>query len=190
MTPRLQNIASHRIVLRLIEHKLRTPLIVYHTDLSPAYLRELYKEMHGESPKAGRVPEAQNILSSRMRVIEASLLMNLYLRYADREGARRAIQIEPLVDAYDAYLQIRAGMADKNLLDINEAWVLARQYRSEELSASRCAPCAAVFFTVPDQKVETNCPACGVQAGAGGAADEPEGETSWTDVHGQVVLAF
>lgn len=154
-------------VLPLIAMKLRTGFLVHTTKLKPARLRALFKEVHGgESPRSGLLPEPEGIMSTRQRVIEASTFMALYRRF-EGEEAQRKIDLGAFTRAYMMYMEMRsiAGFTDRSVVDINECWILVREYRQgpTKLQIRACRGCGAEYAYVTTQDLVGDCPCCGTK---------------------------
>jgi len=161
---RLDEHSNMALAIALTERKVRTSIIEMETNISATKLRELYREIHsGVSPVPGPSPNSDTILATRKRVVEASIVMNLYVRRT-RNGAYRTIDAWALLSAYDDYIEHRAeaGLDDARPLSVSEAWLLARELRSKKLELRPCS-CGCRYAVLENQCLKPNCPVCGAE---------------------------
>lgn len=147
----------------LIKYGFRTTIIALDTGLPTHTIRRLYKEVTGNSPGPGQLPESDAIVKSRRALVEGSLLMALYVNIGG-ESVYKKLNIDALMKAYDAYLVAReeADLPAENpwkKLTINEGWVLARDLRSKLASLHKCR-CGSLYLTVSQQRIQLKCPIC------------------------------
>jgi hypothetical protein len=153
---------QYQLARRLIGAGMRTKIVAAHTGLSDDRVRELWRKTHGRSPRSGPMPELHNMLRTRGRLVEGSLLLALYLHY--HEAEEQAVDIRAILKAWEKWTALRDGYMDGyNCLTINELWLLARLYRQGELQRHRCGAykCGFVHLEHPDIN-EPGCPVCNI----------------------------
>lgn len=150
----------------LIRRGYRTKIVYLETGVPQAKIRSIHKELFGRSPWSGQLPEAERILNTRVRAIDASLLIHLY-RKVYHLKAEAQIDIDALSMAHDAYKSLREewGMLSaRDPIDVNEAWVLARDLRSRHLVTSVCPTCGFHYVWSVTQERTPSCPTCSLSA--------------------------
>ncbi|MEA3413575.1 MAG: FlhC family transcriptional regulator [Pseudomonadota bacterium] len=137
--------------------------------LAISAVRKFRKILRDDRPCSGALPESASILRSRQTQIEATMLVLIYRRYGGGD-VHRSTNVRALLDAYRSYVSLRKdlrGAPPRPLLDVNEAWVLARDLRTGELMTERCPSCATEYVRahLHAQRVAPGCPVCGIRYG-------------------------
>jgi uncharacterized Zn finger protein (UPF0148 family) len=142
------------LAVALLRHQARIPLVAAATGLPEPSLLVLYRDLHGQSPVAGQLrASASAVLRPYRRHLHATLFAALYQRLAGesdpRQDARRLLQ------AYERYR--RLAPADPYGIDINTAWVIARDLRTRWVTLRRCPRCTSPYLMTADS---ISCPFC------------------------------
>ena len=145
----------------LIKFGFKTNIVVQNTGLSSNLIRILYKEVQGESPKAGQLPSPASILSTRHSLAHASILITSYIEINENQLIR-TVDINRLVEAYKSYcerLNKINSIDHSKKLTVNESWVLVRGLMSKLISIHQCQ-CGEKYLTTPKQRTLPVCPFC------------------------------
>ncbi len=153
--------------LALIELGFRTSIVHLETNLPTGRIRDLFHGWHGLAgsslkPSSGSLPESDTILKTRANNAEGTLFVLLYLRFAG-DGAKHCINIDAIIKAHRLLTGNRArfgAVFTNQPLDVNQAWVLARDFRSDTLKLRRCIHCSAPYLVVDHQHNQPKCPFC------------------------------
>lgn len=149
--------------VRMARCGFRSAIIRVQTGLTRKQVASLRKRLGIVGPaESGPLPQAQSILSGKGRAMEASLFMLNYLYLA--KTPRNEVDIDAVIAAHDQYLHchvgIRGGQADlDNLLEIDDAWVVARDYRAQEVIMRSCNGCHIQFVSSVHDSRQC-CPIC------------------------------
>lgn len=145
--------------LTLIRCGFRTKIIEHATGLRMKIVRQLYKEIWGCSPTPGMLPQSVNVVKSWDRLAQASLFADVY-HGLHGSAIYRQVDIAHVLRAYRAYAMLHAQMALSNqLLDINAAWVIARDLRAGTARLTRCK-CGYPTMLLAHQHKRMLCPIC------------------------------
>lgn len=145
--------------LTLIRCGFRTKIIGHATGLRMSIVRSLYKEIWGCSPSPGMLPQSVNVVKSWERLAQASLFADLY-HGLHGSVIYRNVDITRVLRAYRAYAMLHTQMAlPKHPLDINTAWVIARDLRAGTAMLTRCY-CGYPTVLLPQQHKRMLCPIC------------------------------
>lgn len=154
---------STSLDVRMARCGFRSAIIRVQTGLTRKQVASLRKRLNIVGPaESGPLPQAHSILSGKARAMEASLFMLNYLYLA--KNPRNDVDIDAVIAAHDQYLHchvgIRGGQADlDNLLEIDDAWVVARDYRGQEVMMRSCSGCH-IQFVASVQDSKQCCPIC------------------------------
>lgn len=152
--------------LTLIRCGFRTKIIEHATGLRMSVVRHLYKEVWGCSPTPGMLPQSVNVVKSWERLAQASLFADVY-RGLHGSTIYQHVDITWVLRAYRAYAVLHAQMALPNhALDINTAWVIARDLRAGTALLRRCR-CGYPTVLLPQQHKRMLCPICQAPVRAG-----------------------
>lgn len=145
--------------LTLIRCGFRTKIIEHATGLRMSVVRHLYKEIWGCSPTPGMLPQSVNVVKSWERLAQASLFADVYHRLYG-SVVYRDVDITRVLRAYRTYAMLHAQMAlPSQLLDINAAWVIARDLRAGTARLTRCK-CGYPTMLLAHQHKRMLCPIC------------------------------
>lgn len=147
----------------LVKAGMRTAIIAIEADMSRKQITAARKrfQIRGNS-ESGPLPQAENILGSRALTLEASLFMQAYLSIAQQPKVR--VDILSVLAAHDHYLDCHAGIRDGKIdtdciLDLDRAWVLARDFRTMEVGMRTCHDCRIEFVATFNDRRRA-CPIC------------------------------
>lgn len=151
----------------LVKAGFRSAIIRLHTGLTRKQVTSLRKKLGVCGPsESGPLPNAESLLVKRPVSLEASLFMLAYLITAEKP--REAIDIHAVMAAHTQYLDshssLRGGNMDlENILELDDAWLVARDYRSQEVTMRTCNSCHVEFVASINHRRHA-CPLCdGVQ---------------------------
>ena len=128
-------VAAQARAVQLIQMGFRTKIVHLETGVHPRALRRFYREHFGRTAPPGMLPEVERITSNRATTEEATLLLVIYQRL--HPDADRKLDVDKLCTAYRFYMNLRPEACGK-ALDINEAWVLARDLKAGRLKLAAC----------------------------------------------------
>lgn len=155
---------------QLIRAGLKNSVITLATGISRQALQAIRTEVPSPLSKAqlsGALSSPYRFLSTRRRLIEASLFMSLYDKMAD--APRESVDFQALMRSYAMFREFFEYTNPKNsdVMDINDCFVLAREYRTSQDSVGLhdCGTCGATYITVQNQRVcreelGQQCPMC------------------------------
>ena len=160
--------AIHRFdtAVDLIERGLRISIVSHLTGLHPKTLRALYRELQGRSPPSGPLPSAAAILTTRTAQAMASLFALCY-RTVGGTGIFDQLELQALLTAYELYRELVEALlseiSPRNPLDINAAWVLARDLHTGAVYFRECSHCAVQFLCALESLSPPDCPICALR---------------------------
>ena len=163
---RLERHARLQQAIVLIERAMRTSIVARITDVAPGVLRELYQEIHGRRPAPGQLPSTSGILRSPRSQASASVFAALY-RVFGGEAVHEAIDLDALLSAHRLYLEQIASVAGYGELgkpiDINQAWVLARDLTTGMTAFRFCGRCNIRYLAADFSRTALRCPICALK---------------------------
>jgi len=152
LTP--EELENSRVAHELIRLKLRVPIVHYLTSIHPKPLRLRWRQLHGESPPNGKLPDSvRPFITSTKAQANLSSFVGLYNRLDDGDG--RTVTAAMLLSVWEVQ-----GLLGKDSLDINAAWYAIRDVRSRIVGWQRCARCQATFIYEPNVSHARSCPFC------------------------------
>ncbi len=169
---KLEIIEKRELGVTMMKAGFKNNIIEIATGLSNNMIRVLREELSKkegedyESNSYGQLRISSRIVDNRRRLIDGGILLEAYLKMA--ENADRIVDYENLMRAHgfymEAHLDVYGNMVQP--LDINEAYVLVRDYRSKDGSIllHRCS-CGSNYITVVDQRISYGCPICSMDDG-------------------------
>lgn len=146
----------------LLQCGFRSPIVVIETNLSSSTVRDMAKIVSGgKRASSGPLPSPNYFISSMAALTEASLFVSMYRAIGGPE-ITETINIDDLVRAHRLYLELRELHMDKDRepIDINRCWVIARDLRSDLAWVRRCEEDGAYYLLVNGQRVASTCPWC------------------------------
>jgi len=148
---------------RLVKSGLRTIILVSQTSMKRKQITAIRKQLGLRgSADSGPLPHSETILGSREMILEATLFMNSYLMIA--ENPAECIDNLAVISAHSHYLEchgsLRGGAVDQEIyLDLDRAWVIARDYRAMNVTMRACKSCHTEFVASSACR-RFNCPLC------------------------------
>ena len=152
---------------KLIKAGFKTSIIVNDTGLKPDYIRCLSKELNDVKLKGGQLPEAKTILNTHFASIEGFAFLSTYLNLTSKRITSH-LDLEELTQAHQLYIKIRnqcelCSSSNTSAIDINEAWVLLRNFMINSIVFHRCRHCFNYFVIPSDKQHNATCPFCYLQ---------------------------
>ena len=155
--PALRPRQAEDLALRLLARGARTKIVGTHTGLSAYVLRSLRKDLGVTHAANGPIPyPGGGGLACRETQIHLSLFAAAYCRIGGNGVAAR-IDIDAVIGAYDLYRRSIAGTAR---LDINAAWLVARDLHSHWARLVHCPSCAVAYLAWDSAGTPPTCPYC------------------------------
>ena len=152
--------------VELIVRGMRLSIVSQVTNIPLKPLRSLHREILGRAPTAGPLPSTCRIFATRSAQASASLLAALY-RSAGDSGIYDRIDMTALLSAYDLYRELLAvavsPASSVKRLDINQAWIIARDIRTGAAYFQACRHCHIRFLSAADARSPPNCPICALR---------------------------
>lgn len=148
--------------LELLTKGFRSPIVVIETNLSSSTVREMAKILSGgKRASSGPLPSPNYFIASVTALSEASLFASIY-RSVGGVGITESIDTNALIKSHDLYLEMRAlyFVQEKDPLDINKCWVIARDLRSNMAWLHKCVEDNSYYLLVEGQRLPSCCPWC------------------------------
>ncbi|HCF3016936.1 TPA: hypothetical protein NIB55_004177 [Pseudomonas aeruginosa] len=148
---------------KLVKSGLRTIILVSQTSMKRKQITAIRKQLGLKgSADSGPLPHSETILGSREMILEATLFMQAYLLIA--QNPAESIDNLAVISAHAHYLEchgsLRGGAVDQDVyLDLDRAWVIARDYRAMNVSMRSCNTCHTEFVASSVCR-RFNCPLC------------------------------
>jgi hypothetical protein len=150
---KLAAIQHFDMAVALIRRGMRLSIVSRVTSIHLKQLRSLHREIHGRGPTAGQMPSTQSILATRSAQATASVLAALY-----RSTVGSGIYDQIDMTAHNLYRELLEVVVPPTspvrLLDITQAWVIARDLRTGAVSFQECRPCHIRFLSAGDAPPE------------------------------------
>jgi hypothetical protein len=152
----------------MIKAGFKNAVIESGTGVSNSMIRSLRSELNldpDSSVHSGQLKIAGRIVDNRRRIIDGGIIITSYLRLA--EDGRRNVDFNALIEAHKFYLETHKDIYGNffNPLDINESFVLVRDYRSRNGSILlHSCKCGAQYITVAKQRMVATCPICSLES--------------------------
>lgn len=150
---------------KLVMAGFRSIIIRTETGLSRKQVQCLRNRLNVQGPgESGPLPYSESILLQRSRAAEATLFMLNYLNIVNNPDPTCGMDILAVVAAHKTYVEnhgaLRGGRVDLDcFLEIDDAWVLARDYREQVVTMRPCKTCFIKFVT-SIHHTHSNCPLC------------------------------
>ncbi len=148
--------------LTLLTKGFRSPIVVIETNLSSSTVREMAKIISGgKRASSGPLPSPNYFISSIATLGEASLFATIY-RSIGGKSILSSIDTDALIKSHELYLEMREIYfpTEKNSLDINRCWVIARDLRSNMAWLHKCPDDNSYYLLVEGQRLPSCCPWC------------------------------
>ena len=152
--------------VELIIRGMRLSIVSHITGIPLKPLRSLHRELLGCGPTAGPLPSTRRIFATRSAQASASLLAALY-RSAGGRSIYDRIDMTALLSAHDLYWELMAVAVSSTSpikrLDINQAWIIARDIRTGAAYFQACRHCHIQLISATDARSPLNCPICALR---------------------------
>jgi hypothetical protein len=148
--------------IALIRRGMRTSIVGHISGLPPATVRALYKEVHGRRPTPGQLPTSSGVLCSPRRQASATLFAVLY-RALGGEAIERTVVVDALLKAHVLYVEQLGRLQGEPLgspIDINQAWIIARDLTIGEARFRCCGSCGIRYLIADFSRTALRCPVC------------------------------
>lgn len=156
--------AAMGLAIELTKRGLRPTIVTWETDIEISATRHLYRELQNRQPPSGAAPQAYTIISSRTRLIDASLAVLLYSANASAALlASRDLDIAEFIrsfDLYKAWKSYKVFTTPSEPLSITEMWRLVTDWLHGEAKLIECRFCRVNYLTVRSQQQAAGCPFC------------------------------
>lgn len=151
------------LAIELAKRRLRATIITWETGIEITATRQLFRQLHDRKSPSGPAPQAYTIISSRIRLIDASLAVLLYKGVAsDSSVSRRDLDVTEFIRAYDIYHAWKSRKlfpTECQQLSITEMWRLVTDWLNGEAKLVECRSCRVNYLTVREQH-QPGCPFC------------------------------
>lgn len=148
-----------QLAVSMIRHRARTSIVEASTGLHGDAIRTLFKDIHGSSPSSGPLlTSAEPLTRKPYRHLHAAIFAALY---GDFRHSSEGIDADAVVRAFELYLEL--APKDRHRIDINEAWIVARDLRAGLVSTRRCHRCRIIYLVAVAAKRPPACPVCTIQ---------------------------
>lgn len=162
----MSDISRHEKTQRAIELLrlgFRSPIVGNEIDsLTSSTIREIAKAMNGgKRASSGPLPKLSYIITSTALLADCSLIAAAYRAFGG-EAVESSIDMDALIKAHSLYMEIwnQGELQTKEPIEINRAWVMARDLRSDYAWLKKCPEDGAHYLVVTGQRVPTGCPWC------------------------------
>lgn len=137
----------------LIKHRLRVPVVAYMTAFSYSMIRQMWKNIHGERPKNGRLPESvAPFLKSHINAAQLSSFVSIY-NAIDCSGERT-----PNAETFLHALRIKKMMYPN--IEPMAAYYAVRDVRAELTGWHKCPHCNVRYIKDLNSPYTRSCPFC------------------------------
>ncbi|EOC0011714.1 FlhC family transcriptional regulator [Cronobacter turicensis] len=156
---------SQTLLTKMVDLGFRKVIICSSLGAPERLIDSLKKNSGKEDASRGRLRNAASLLAMRQEKIEATNFMTIYLRIA--KDPEKVSDIKNVITAYEIYLNLNQTLRARNssdiMIDASTAFILARDYRTEEIRMVTCNYCGNHFITPYDEK-PYKCPFCNLGA--------------------------
>ncbi len=157
------------VATALLATGARTPLVEALTGLSGAAVRKIAKSLGIPPSGKGPMPEgAASFISKRHLHASASLFADCFDTFRRN---RNAIDAEDLIRCHTTYLSILPDALPG--IDINHAWIVARDLHARIVALEDCPACGARYFWGKGMEIHTGCPVCTLSSRTGSSFQRP-----------------
>jgi hypothetical protein len=122
----------------------------------------LKRASNQEDTGRGRLKVATSFLTMKQDTIESTNFMTIYLRIA--KDPEKVSDIRDIITAFEIFKNLHQKFRPRNssdmIIDANAAWILARDYRTEEVKMVTCTHCNNHFISPYDDRPKHKCPFC------------------------------
>lgn len=161
---KLASIQQFDTAVGLIHRGMRLGVVSSITGIHLKTLRSLHREIQGHGSSPGPMPSSSGILSTRLAQATASVLAALY-RSIGGTGTYNRIDIKALLAAHDLYRELLVDITPPpvKLLDITQAWIIARDIRTGAVYFQACRHCRIRYLCAVDAHSPPGCPICALK---------------------------
>lgn len=149
------------LALALVQRKLRTTPAHVLTGLPEPEIRDLYRMVHGASPRSGLIPSTGHLLTSRRRQAKISVLARIYLDQRPDEGLW-SMHPRVLIHSHDLFREL-IGERQAEEVDLTAAWSVIRELHAGISQFPQCERCTAWYIISPNADVPPSCPFCALR---------------------------
>lgn len=162
------NYDRHAQAVRMLKLGFRVPVVVTETSLTSLKVRRMARDIDGEGRgRSGAMPSPFTMAASSNALMDISLFAGIY-RAMGGESVIESIDIEILISAYRLYQEVRSIHLPHikcALSDINRAWVIARDLRSDLAWLETC-DVDGYYLSINEQRTPVGCPWCQLRKAA------------------------
>lgn len=144
------------LAAELLSNGYRTRIVQAETGLPLGALRKLCRSVLGRGSTPGQLPEASSVTVSWGRCADAALLAGIYYTIGGDDIYRN---VDPylVLSAHSIYrivrdqidrTPVRDGDERPKLLDINHAWVIARDLRARTAALAECSNASCGYYSL------------------------------------------
>ncbi len=180
VSSKVDDLEKRKLSITMLESGFKISVIEIVTGVSNSMIRAFRTELGGlvsGRSNAGQLKFPNRIVDNRIRSIDAGILLKAYLKIA--EYPRKSVDILALIEAHSFYMDSHLDIYGRKFhpIDINEAFVLAREYRvnTGTIMLHACT-CGADYVTVSKQRMSAGCPSCSMESK--GCRKLDDGETA------------
>ena len=129
----------------LLQLGARVPIVMEMTRLSSWFLRKLSREIHGEAPRKGQVPNSDQWYLRRRNNLQASLFCSFY------DAMKQSCTPPPdechlLIHSYRQLQQAVSAAGIRDLMPLDRAWWLVKALKIRSLQRACCQVCQGRYL--------------------------------------------
>ncbi|MGP3505428.1 FlhC family transcriptional regulator [Paracidovorax citrulli] len=148
----LAQINSWVVARDLIQAKLRLTIVHSLTGLSIPQLRNLWRDIHQDIPRKGKLPESSlSFMTNRSEAAQLSAFVGVHLQLFGEPSSNP----EHLLMSWQAHRGILGE------LDINACYFALRDVRTQIVNFIRCQKCDGQYIHDLGSHLTSRCPHCG-----------------------------
>ena len=166
---KIENLNQRLLCTKMIKAGFKNSVIEIGTGITNSMVRALrtelgVKEYGDDKSNSGQLRIASRIVDNRRRVVDAGIIISLYKKVA--KDASKSVDFDSLIETHKFYMETHEDIYGNlfNPIDINEAFVLVRDYRSRNgsIQVNTCQ-CGADYIIVSNQRMAASCPLCSLE---------------------------
>ncbi len=150
------------LLRRMVALGFRKAIITTSLNAAERLVDALKRNCNQEDNGRGRLKVATSFLAMKQDTIESTNFMTIYLRIA--KDPEKVSDIRDIITAFEIFQNLHQKFRPRNssdmIIDANAAWILARDYRTEEIKMVTCTHCNNHFISPYDEKPKHKCPFC------------------------------
>ncbi|MHB8409014.1 MAG: hypothetical protein ACYDHY_13130 [Acidiferrobacterales bacterium] len=151
----------------LLRRGLSAPIVAVETGITECQAKRLRQTLGLGIARRGVLRETASILANDQGRLEIALFAAGYRRLGG-DAVLEAVQIDAMLRAHDMYIALRRaiGLPARGAINLNEAWIVARDARSGVLLWRSCNDlrCKSVYVVSNERwthpKISATCPVC------------------------------